>query len=336
MIKQLVKLTGAMGVLLTSIVSNAQTTTSTFDSLNMGVDGYWNGSDMSGGFQDGEAFFENTYDTAWSSWSGFSYSNLVDDSTADFVNQYSTFAAEGYNGSANFAVANINTYSQNLIHLNTTQSVQGFYVTNSTYAALSMRDGDMIGKAFGADTLTNGSDTNHLGEPVTGADWFTLTVFGVVSDSIYRDDSVVFYLADYRSAVDANDYIVDTWEWVDLNPLGAVDGLHFELNSSDVGAWGMNTPSYFCMDNLVVGEPVDSYAEFLEATVSLYPNPAQDRLTLKIPESHFHITITDHVGRVVAMSQNQKTMDISMLDAGMYVASITVEGEVINKRFVKQ
>jgi hypothetical protein len=63
--------------------------------------------------------------------------------------------------------------------------------------------------------------------------------------------SVDFYLADYQFTSNCYDYILHEWTWVDLTPLGdIVKTLHFELSSSDIGAWGMNTPSYFAIDNL--------------------------------------------------------------------------------------
>ena len=52
-----------------------------------------------------------------------------------------------------------------------------------------------------------------------------------------------FYLAEGTD-------LLDTWEWVDLTSLGVVYGLEFELTSSDTGAYGMNTPAYFAMDDL--------------------------------------------------------------------------------------
>jgi hypothetical protein len=100
-----------------------------------------------------------------------------------------------------------------------------------------MRDGDAIGKKFGGDS---GDDP----------DWFKLTVTG-------KDDagtvlgSVDFYLADYRFETNALDYIVGDWTWVDLSAFGPqVKTLHFTLSSSDNGAWGMNTPAYFAMDDI--------------------------------------------------------------------------------------
>jgi hypothetical protein len=64
---------------------------------------------------------------------------------------------------------------------------------------------------------------------------------------------VEFYLADFRFENNGEDYIVDTWEYVDLSSLGVVNKLEFSLGSSDVGAWGMNTPAYFVIDTIVLG-----------------------------------------------------------------------------------
>ncbi len=65
-------------------------------------------------------------------------------------------------------------------------------------------------------------------------------------------DTIEYYLADYRFDESEKDYIIKTWQWVDLSSLGKVDSLMFGLESSDNGDWGMNTPAYFCMDDLTV------------------------------------------------------------------------------------
>ena len=54
----------------------------------------------------------------------------------------------------------------------------------------------------------------------------------------------------FRFVDNAQDYIVDDWTWVDLTGLGPIVGLEFTMSSSDVGEFGMNTPSYFAMDNV--------------------------------------------------------------------------------------
>ena len=111
-------------------------------------------------------------------------------------------------------------------------------VTNTTYAGLSMLYGDMFAKRFG-------------GPDGTDSDFFILTIHGLDANG---DDtgSVDFYLANYTFQDPNLNYIVSAWTTVDLTPLGNATSLAFELNSSDIGQFGMNTPAYFAMDNLVV------------------------------------------------------------------------------------
>ena len=66
----------------------------------------------------------------------------------------------------------------------------GISITNSTYAANSMRDGDAFAKKF-----TNADQ-----------DYFKLHIYGHSSGSI--SDSVEFYLADFTHADSTLDYIV--------------------------------------------------------------------------------------------------------------------------------
>ncbi|MCW5908856.1 MAG: DUF4465 domain-containing protein [Chitinophagales bacterium] len=234
------KFTLSVFTLLVSSFLFAQTV-STFESLSLAPDSYWNGSDLSGGFSNGNAFFANDYDLTFFSWSGFSYSNMKDSTTAGWSNQYSAIAASGYNGSANYAVADEYGNAKVILTGNAAgKYVEGFYVTNATYAYLSMRDGDVFSKKFGGNTGTD-------------EDWFKLTVKGWLNGNL-KNNEVEFYLADFRFADSTEDYIVRDWRWVNLQPLGNVDSIQFFLTSSDTGQWGMNTPAYFCIDNFTTAD----------------------------------------------------------------------------------
>ena len=59
------------------------------------------------------------------------------------------------------------------------------------------------------------------------------------------------YLADFTAEAAEEDYILDAWTWVDLSSLGEVSGLQFTLSSSDNGEYGMNTPAYFAIDDIM-------------------------------------------------------------------------------------
>jgi hypothetical protein len=255
-----------------SIFSQAQIVN--FDNIDLDSTGVWNGSDLSGDFEEQGFSFENSYDTTWSYWSsGFAVSNNIDSITAGYTNMYSVISASSYSGN-NFAISNNNS-NINFDH----KIIDGFYVNNSTYSSLSMLQGDFVAKKFG-------------GESGNDEDWFKLSIIGYV-DTLAKD-TVDFYLADYRFEDNNQDYIVTDWTWIDLNSLGSINGLRFELTSSDNGDFGMNTPAFFCMDDFTVNNVgLNTYAREL---ISLYPNPVKNQF---IVNSSGALTIYNLSGTLV-------------------------------------
>ncbi|MCI6491676.1 MAG: DUF4465 domain-containing protein, partial [Prevotella sp.] len=53
-------------------------------------------------------------------------------------------------------------------------------------------------------------------------------------------------------------YILNHWDWVDLSSLGTVKTLTMSMSGSDMGTWGLNTPTYFCMDDFNGVAPASS------------------------------------------------------------------------------
>ena len=115
--------------------------------------------------------------------------------------------------------------------------VQGADFTNTTYAALSMLYGDGFAKQFGGPS---GNDP----------DWFLLTIYGTTATGALLSSSVTFYLADYRKLSGQPDYIISQWTPLNLSSLAGATCLYFNLTSTDVGLYGLNTPAYFAIDNI--------------------------------------------------------------------------------------
>ncbi|MDF2456528.1 MAG: hypothetical protein K0R51_2521 [Cytophagaceae bacterium] len=223
-------------ICLSLTTAKAQAIKSDFDGLTLNPNSYWNGSDGGTvkGFASGDAFFVNSYHADWAYWDGgFAYSNTNDITTAGYTNDFSAITGTDYSGDGIYAPAQ----SGAIIRLtgaavNTT--VTGFYLTNSTYAALSMENGDQFAKKFGGAT---GND----------ADYFKLIVTGY-SGGIAGATTVEAYLADFRNSDNSFDYILKNWRWVDLRPLGNIDSVVFSMASSDMTGQWLNTPAYFVID----------------------------------------------------------------------------------------
>lgn len=217
-----------------------------FESVPLGTpngpSGVWNGQAGTGGLTIDGVGFRNSFTDfggGFTGWTGFAFSNRTNTTTPGFGNQYSTFAGEGGLGSSQFGIG----YTGARIAFNQTDLTgTGALITNTTYAALSMTSGDMFAKKFGG---ASGDDL----------DFFKLIISGYLGGSA-TGRTFDFYLADYRFLDNSSDYIVDEWIQVDFSALGVADEIRFGYESSDVGGSGINTPTYFAIDNLTaVPEP---------------------------------------------------------------------------------
>ncbi len=236
-----------IGITLFLNHSSQAQSVSDFEDLNLGNATYYDGADQAGNFVSNGVEFYNAWDTAWGGFwgDGFAYTNMTDDTTGTFVDPYSTFAGYSMGDSGKFVVALAQQFYQTHLKISGGSKVAGFHVSNNTYAALSMLNGDSFGKKFGELTNANGEVDSTNGE-----DWFKLTIAGFMNGS--ATSNVEFYLADYRYGNDSLDYIIKDWTWVDLTSLGTVDSIRFYLGSSDFAGFGINTPGYFCMDNFTL------------------------------------------------------------------------------------
>lgn len=264
------------GIFVSASLGFAQNILS-FEDVFQDTSAYWDGSDQSGGFVTGDVFFPNQYDSIFNYWaSGWTLSTMKDSTTMGFLNQFSARAGAGADGSGTYTVAYQNDFLGQHPVIRLKNSFSDFKkvplslsLTNTTYAYFSMKEGDGFSKKFGGP---NGDDP----------DFFKLTIFGY-ADGNRLPDSVVFFLADFRFEDNSDDYILKDWASVDLSAFPALDSLEFRLSSSDVGAYGMNTPAYFCMDLLTID--LSSGNEKPEpAGLLTFPNPAAEQLFVECQE----------------------------------------------------
>ncbi len=150
--------------------------------------------------------------------------NITDTTFKDYKDAYKSIAG-GAKGGKNYVVWYEDGLSGNAIKLKTPAVVPGMYVCNNVYAYNSITKGDAI-----------------AGDPFGDDDWFMLSIGGML-DGKMVNTQVDFYLAKGKN-------VVTDWTYVDLSQLGKVDAIFFTLSGSKTGDWGLNTPTYFCIDNL--------------------------------------------------------------------------------------
>lgn len=205
---------------------------SDFDDLNLEKDSYWNGSDGSGYFVDGNKIYHNTFYPDWNTWSGFAYSNLLNTYYYNSESIYAAYVDIKKAESKNYAVAH--QFEKIIITFNDSEhgeELRSVQIGNCTHTALAIKYGYGFAKKFGG---RSGDDK----------DWLKVTITGIgLVDQV--NGQIDVFLADYRYDDNSKDYVLGTWRNVDLRSLGIVKRLEFEILSSDPG-----TPLYFCMDNL--------------------------------------------------------------------------------------
>jgi hypothetical protein len=250
--------------LLTASTLTAQTV-ATFDDITLptpdttyletqsGPDGVYT-------FQSGHAKFYGKKDFGGTYYANFNCSNHTDTVTPGFLNMWSNIAGKGAENSANFGTAYVETdyaaptpvtipVGVKLTGTAAGHQVAGAYFTNSVYTYRYILDNNFY------------DNNNH---------WFKLVVRGYLNN-VKSADSVIFTLADYSGS--GTPVLVHTWEWTNLTSLGNVDSLTFDLISSDAGMFGINTPTYFAIDNLTTLDGVCPVPQNI-AAVSINENSA--------------------------------------------------------------
>ena len=259
-----------MNVSVSGVEVQVTVGTATFDDVTLGSNGYWTGEEGDNEMFSGGWIFTNYYSQAYSFWGGFTASNHTDLTQTGMNAQYTAITAGGYNGSAQYGVAyTLGVQTDVYASDGQAHTVTGCYVTNNLWAYQSVVNGDASSTPFGG---TSGNDP----------DWFKLTATGknAAGQTIGTLD---FYLADYRFANNQDDYVIDTWEWFDLSPLGAVHTISFSLSSTKGNAYGMLTPAYFCIDDFNGEAPLPPTPPQDEPPYVV--NPVEDVVFDEFPQS---------------------------------------------------
>lgn len=291
---------------------------------SLGTSGVRNGSRGNATYNFSQGEFNLRLDTDWDTsfggyWAGgWALSNLkyTTKETSDFSKHlYASKPGKGSEESGNvYAVGTDGSYIQNKDPLN--QSIAGCYISNSTYAYNSMKLGDNFAKKFESN------------------DSFALIVDFYLSGKEVGSQKV--WLADYRSASADDHFILDTWQWVTFQYANA-DSIVFHFESSDMGEWGINTPKYFCLDEiqLVSGAEIEESLDPLN--IGVYPIPFKEFIQIDTKEEIENIQLLDLSGKAQPISlENNKRLKTSMISSGAYILTVlTKDGRMHHQKVWK-
>jgi hypothetical protein len=213
----------------------------TFEKQTLNAQKFWCGEKNNNGYEvwgamvypctytENFATFNTTYGVSY--WMGYAISartqtsftqgpNLTPDDTPD---QFNNITGKAHSGN-NFCV--VQTYGETIDFAAAAGvKLKGFWYTNSSYTVEIIKNGNAFAKKFGT------------------SDWLTCTVTALTADG--KTNTVALKLAEN------GDYVKE-WKWADLSSLGNnVKQLSFVFTGSDSGEYGLNTPAYLCIDDMV-------------------------------------------------------------------------------------
>lgn len=148
--------------------------------------------------------------------------------------------------------------------------------------------------------------------PFTNGDSFTLTIHGVAPDE--TEKTLEVKLASYTNG---NLTINRGWTYVDLSSLGVVNELWFSMKSTDAGLYGDNTPSYFCMDKLMVKPASGAGVSRVNAEKGKIRYDRANRRVWLADETF--AMVYDCNGRCVMSSSDTDNFSVDKLEPGVYV-----------------
>lgn len=209
-----------------------QTSVVGFEDITVPVNGYIDSIGVTNQFSTTSFIFQSVYNSQYSYLEkGFALSTQKDTITEGTKSQYAAYAGSG-SGNSNTYIVSVGTSMFKMPTKATT--LISLDITNTTFAALSMKNGDQFAKKFTAQDK----------------DFLKVWIRGFAAGKI--KDSIEVYLANFQSTNPSEHYIQKSWKKVDLSKLNPIDSVNFKLESSDNSPYGMNTPAYFAIDNIII------------------------------------------------------------------------------------
>jgi oligosaccharide reducing-end xylanase len=157
----------------------------------------------------------------------------------------------------------------------------------------------------------------------------------------------------YSAVSTSTGYIVEAkipWSNVQSSPMAdKLVGIDFMINDDDDGgtrdgklSWNSATDdayenaSLFGTGKLYSQQVVTGLDGFAVDAFSLFPNPATTELHVTGLSSVFDYSVLDNSGRLILKGQSTEKIEISELEAGIYMVRIVADGRTVTKKIVKK
>ncbi|MBN2762347.1 MAG: T9SS type A sorting domain-containing protein, partial [Bacteroidales bacterium] len=84
---------------------------------------------------------------------------------------------------------------------------------------------------------------------------------------------------------------------------------------------------------------ISAVDDLIEEGITMFPNPANDQLTIKGLTENSNVKIMNAVGQLVyngLIESSKAVINVSSLDNGVYILQIDANGKVLTTKFIKQ
>ncbi len=227
-------------LLMSSGISSAQLVDFEDVGLNLSSDSSYRGEDFAAEFISNGIRFNNSYNSVFDSWTGFSYSKRT------------SWNAGGASGYEEFQFGN-----DTVVTSPSNGSGPGFGGSDTWAVAFSYSPNDAImatitGKPIESFYINNTRTTRHVIENGNGATPFSMAdQFRLIFNRLDSSNNV---LASHEvDPLATNGTVVDDWRFVNL--IGTnIEGAN-RIGVELISTTGSTTPAYVAFDNIVVGVP---------------------------------------------------------------------------------
>lgn len=294
------------------VIVKGEAVTATLENLYLDNESHWNGSKGNGYFLSGSYKFHNGGQPQYNFYYDCMYSNETATTYSGLQDQWRNIVGKGYDNSENYGISYPQKGTIDVMNKENGDNIRGFYVTNTAWVYDAVKKGDGM--------------SNEPGGFKKG-DYFKLIIKGKKADN--TESQVEYYLADYRAENEADHYVLDTWQWVDLSSLGEVKSVSFKMEGTKKNNYGLTTPTYFAFDNFngvrneKAGAAVAAQGQTIDISSNFTPDGSKATMKYAIVEIvpstvKAEVSINEATGELSIKGETSEEFEIvvSMTQAG--------------------
>lgn len=199
---------------------------------------------------------------------------------------------------------------------------------------------DQVGGQLGNINSAIKCESDQSGQSANNAPSLAFTQQLATCTTLYSPLQTVMsntYASDYVPFENKGDIITGFYENLRSNNEHTVNDTFANIDPAyvfNVGKAAVGALQHFAIASttLAVNEPFTNALE----SIKIYPNPAKNILHIELPNQFkdFNVEITDMTGKLVLKTENQNEINISGIDSGNYIVTITFNGEKISKKII--